>query len=171
MLSFTYTVVFALGFSWQEALALVFICGVINILITVTKIRKLIIVGIPEAIQHAIGGGIGVSLLISGSRTLAFTVHIRKHLALIPSTASRLWKAHWPSNTGLNPWFQTAVLFRRWLTSPSRCRVSLDRFGHHGDLERRKGAWCYFDRDPINHDYRDSDGRDRFTSQCRQLVW
>ncbi|MDP4355076.1 solute carrier family 23 protein, partial [Escherichia coli] len=38
---FTYTVVFALGFSWQEALALVFICGVINILITVTKIRKL----------------------------------------------------------------------------------------------------------------------------------
>ena len=56
---FTYTVVFALGFSWQEALALVFICGVINILITVTKIRKLIIVAIPETIQHAIGGGIG----------------------------------------------------------------------------------------------------------------
>ncbi len=44
---FTYTVVAALGFSWQQALALVFLCGVINILITVTKIRKLIITAIP----------------------------------------------------------------------------------------------------------------------------
>jgi len=44
---FTYTVVFALGYSWQQALALVFICGLFNIFITVTKIRKLIIVAIP----------------------------------------------------------------------------------------------------------------------------
>jgi AGZA family xanthine/uracil permease-like MFS transporter len=34
---FTYTVVLTLGFSWQEGLAMVFICGLINILITVTK--------------------------------------------------------------------------------------------------------------------------------------
>lgn len=57
---FTYTVVFALGYTWQQALALVFICGLFNIFITVTKIRKLIIVAIPEVLQHAIGGGIGV---------------------------------------------------------------------------------------------------------------
>jgi AGZA family xanthine/uracil permease-like MFS transporter len=57
---FTYTVVFALGYNWQQALALVFICGLFNIFITVTKIRKLIIVAIPEVLQHAIGGGIGV---------------------------------------------------------------------------------------------------------------
>ena len=69
---FTYTVVFALGFSWQEALALVFICGVINILITVTKIRKLIIVAIPEAIQHAIGGGIGVFVAYIGIKNAGF---------------------------------------------------------------------------------------------------
>ena len=30
---FTFTVVFALGFTWQEALAMVFLCGVVNILI------------------------------------------------------------------------------------------------------------------------------------------
>ncbi|MDD2446509.1 MAG: NCS2 family permease, partial [Tissierellia bacterium] len=36
---FTYTVVFGLGFTWQQALAMVFICGVVNIIITVTKIR------------------------------------------------------------------------------------------------------------------------------------
>ena len=31
---FTYTVVFALGFTWEQALALVFICGLLNIFIT-----------------------------------------------------------------------------------------------------------------------------------------
>lgn len=38
---FTYTVVFGLGFTWQQALAMVFICGVVNIIITVTKFVKL----------------------------------------------------------------------------------------------------------------------------------
>jgi len=69
---FTYTVVFALGFSWQQALALVFICGVINILITVTKIRKMIILAIPESIQHAIGGGIGVFVAYVGLKNAGF---------------------------------------------------------------------------------------------------
>ena len=40
---FVYTVCFTLGFTWQQALSMVFICGLINILITVTKIRKFII--------------------------------------------------------------------------------------------------------------------------------
>ncbi|KRM71649.1 NCS2 family nucleobase cation symporter-2 [Lacticaseibacillus brantae DSM 23927] len=69
---FTYTVVFALGFSWQQALALVFICGVINILITVTKIRKLIILAIPDVLQHAIGGGIGVFVAYVGLKNAGF---------------------------------------------------------------------------------------------------
>ena len=57
---FTYTVVFALGFTWQEALSMVFICGIINVLITVTKVRKMLILAIPEFLQHAISAGIGV---------------------------------------------------------------------------------------------------------------
>ena len=63
---FTYTVVFGLGFSWQQALAMVFLCGLINVLITVTKIRKSIIVAIPSSIQHAIGGGIGIFIAYIG---------------------------------------------------------------------------------------------------------
>lgn len=66
---FTYTVCFALGFSWQEALALVFVCGLINILITVTKIRKSIIHSIPESLQHAIGGGIGIFIAYVGLKS------------------------------------------------------------------------------------------------------
>ncbi len=63
---FTYTVVFALGFSWQQALAMVFLCGMINVLITVTKIRKSIIKAIPSSLQHAIGGGIGIFIAYIG---------------------------------------------------------------------------------------------------------
>jgi AGZA family xanthine/uracil permease-like MFS transporter len=63
---FTYTVVFALGFTWQQALAMVFICGVINIIITVTRIRKSIIKAIPRSLQNAIGGGIGVFIAYIG---------------------------------------------------------------------------------------------------------
>jgi AGZA family xanthine/uracil permease-like MFS transporter len=63
---FTYTVCFGLGFTWQQALGLVFICGVINILITVTKIRKSIIKAIPRSLQNAIGGGIGIFIAYIG---------------------------------------------------------------------------------------------------------
>src|SRR5690554_2761073 len=50
---FTYTVCFGLGFTWQQALAMVFICGVVNVIITVTKIRKAIIRAIPVKIGRA----------------------------------------------------------------------------------------------------------------------
>ena len=66
---FTYTVVFAMGFSWQQALAMVFICGVINILITVTRLRKAIIKSIPLSLQNAIGGGIGIFIAYIGVKS------------------------------------------------------------------------------------------------------
>lgn len=73
---FVFTVVFALGFTWQEALAMVFICGLINIIITVTKIRKMIIQSIPRSLQSAIGGGIGIFIAYIGIKNaglLSFT--------------------------------------------------------------------------------------------------
>jgi AGZA family xanthine/uracil permease-like MFS transporter len=63
---FTFTVVGILGFTWQQALSMVFICGLINILITVTKIRKHIIKAIPSSLQNAIGGGIGIFIAYIG---------------------------------------------------------------------------------------------------------
>ncbi len=63
---FVYTVCFALGFTWQQALSMVFICGLINVLITVTKVRKYIIKAIPVSLQHAIGGGIGLFVAYIG---------------------------------------------------------------------------------------------------------
>ncbi len=74
---FTYTVCFALGFTWQQALAMVFICGIINILITVTKVRKSIIKSIPESLQLAIGAGIGLFIAYIGlkdANIIKFTI-------------------------------------------------------------------------------------------------
>ncbi len=73
---FTFTVVFGLGFTWQQGLAMVFICGIINIIITTTKIRKMIIKAIPESLQYAISGGIGLFIAYIGikqARFLSFT--------------------------------------------------------------------------------------------------
>lgn len=63
---FTYTVCFGLGFTWQQALAMVFICGIINIIITVTNVRKAIIKSIPRTLQLAIGAGIGLFIAYIG---------------------------------------------------------------------------------------------------------
>jgi AGZA family xanthine/uracil permease-like MFS transporter len=82
---FTYTVCFALGFKWQQALAMVFICGIINIIITVTKIRKSIIKAIPRSLQNAIGGGIGIFIAYIGVKSaglLSFTSDPGKNIVL-----------------------------------------------------------------------------------------
>ncbi len=63
---FVFTVCFGSGFKWQEALGMVFICGLFNILITVTKVRKMIIKSIPLSLQNAIGGGIGIFIAYIG---------------------------------------------------------------------------------------------------------
>ena len=74
---FTFTVVFGMGFTWQQALALVFICGIINIIITTTSIRKTIIKAIPTSLQYAISGGIGLFIAYCGlkqAHLINFTV-------------------------------------------------------------------------------------------------
>lgn len=56
---FTYTVVFTMGYSWQAALASVFISGIVFLIISVTGLRKMIINAIPKQLKLAIGAGIG----------------------------------------------------------------------------------------------------------------
>jgi AGZA family xanthine/uracil permease-like MFS transporter len=86
---FTFTVCGVLGFTWQQALAMVFICGLINITITVTKVRKMIIKAIPESIQNAIGGGIGIFVAYIGVKNaglLSFTSDPGKYALLESGT-------------------------------------------------------------------------------------
>lgn len=84
---FTFTVCFGLGYSWQQALAIVFICGLINILITVTNIRKSIINSIPLSLQYAISGGIGLFITYIGLKQggfLGFTAEKQNILSTLP---------------------------------------------------------------------------------------
>ena len=59
---FAFTVVGALGYSWQQALGAVFISGIIFILLTVTGARSWLIRGIPGSLRSAIAAGIGLFL-------------------------------------------------------------------------------------------------------------
>ncbi len=73
---FTFTVCLGMGIPWEQALAVVFICGLINIVITVTKIRKMIIYAIPKSLQYAISAGIGLFIAyigMMGGHLLDFT--------------------------------------------------------------------------------------------------
>ena len=66
---FTYTICGTLGFTWQQGLAMVFICGVINVLITITSIRKRVIKAIPTFMQDAITVGIGLFITYIGVKS------------------------------------------------------------------------------------------------------
>lgn len=59
---FAFTIVAAMGYTWQQALGAVFISGVIFVIITVTGIRSWLIKGIPQSLQSAIAAGIGMFL-------------------------------------------------------------------------------------------------------------
>lgn len=69
---FTYTVVMGLGFTWQEGLAMVFVCGVVNIIVTVTKLRRFLIAAIPVDLQQAISGGVGLFIAYIGVKSAGF---------------------------------------------------------------------------------------------------
>lgn len=61
---FAFTVVGALGFTWQQALGAVFISGVIFLILTVTGVRKWLVDGIPHSLRSSIAAGIGLFLAI-----------------------------------------------------------------------------------------------------------
>lgn len=71
---FTYTVVFALGFSWEQALAAVLVSGLLFLLISVTGLRKAVINAIPKDLKHAVTVGIGFFIAFIGLRNSGFIV-------------------------------------------------------------------------------------------------
>lgn len=63
---FTYTIVQSGGFSWQEALATVFVAGIIFIIIAFTPLARVITTSIPDSLKEAITVGIGILLILIG---------------------------------------------------------------------------------------------------------
>lgn len=71
---FTYTIVMTYGFTWQEALAAVFITGVLFLIISFTGVRKTVINAIPTDLKHAIGAGIGFFIAFIGFKNAGIIV-------------------------------------------------------------------------------------------------
>ncbi|QRI63165.1 NCS2 family permease [Shinella sp. PSBB067] len=71
---FAFTVVAALGFTWQQALGAVFISGVIFVILTVTGVRSWLIEGIPHSLRSAIAAGIGLFLGIIALKSSGIVV-------------------------------------------------------------------------------------------------
>lgn len=62
---FTYTLCFGFGYTWQQALALTFISGMIFFVIALIAGKKAITL-IPENLRHAITAGVGLFIMLIG---------------------------------------------------------------------------------------------------------
>ena len=89
---FAYTLVLVMGFTWQQALAAVFIEGVVFILLTVFKVREAIVRAIPMNLRYAISVGIGLFIAFIGL----------KNGGIIVSSDATV--------TTLGPWNNTSLL-------------------------------------------------------------
>ncbi len=63
---FAYTVVLGMGYSWQVALAAVFVEGLVFIVLSVTNVREAIFNAIPMSLKHAVSAGIGLFIAFIG---------------------------------------------------------------------------------------------------------
>ena len=71
---FAYTLVGAMGYSWQTALAAVFVEGIIFILLTVFNIRDKVVNCIPLNLRYAISVGIGMFIAFVGLKNAGIVV-------------------------------------------------------------------------------------------------
>lgn len=63
---FTYTLVHSMGLSWQEALGVVVVSGIIVTIVSFTRISQLLLEAIPHSLKHAITVGLGLFLTLIG---------------------------------------------------------------------------------------------------------
>lgn len=72
---FTYGVVLGMGYAWQTALGAVFLSGCIFILLSLFKIREIIINSIPTSIKQGVVAGIGAFLAFIALQTSGVIVN------------------------------------------------------------------------------------------------
>ena len=71
---FTFGVIFGMGYTFQQALAAVFVAGIVFIALSVTPARKYIINSIPKSMKLGVGAGIGLFLAIIGLKNAGVVV-------------------------------------------------------------------------------------------------
>ena len=71
---FAYTVVLQMGYTWQMALAAVFVEGLIFIALSLTNVREAIFNAIPMNLKHAVSAGIGLFIAFIGLQNAKIVV-------------------------------------------------------------------------------------------------
>jgi adenine/guanine/hypoxanthine permease len=71
---FTFSVVLGMGVKWEVALGAVFWSGIVFIILSVLKVRELIVKAIPKQIRYAIAAGIGLFITFIGFVNAKFIV-------------------------------------------------------------------------------------------------
>ena len=87
---FAYTVVINMGYSWEMALAAVFIEGLIFIVLSLTKVREGIFNAIPMCLKNAVSAGIGLFIAFIGLQNAKLTVNSDSTLVTIFSMSGSL---------------------------------------------------------------------------------
>lgn len=82
---FAYTVVLNMGYSWQMALAAVFVEGIIFIILSLTNVREAIFNAIPMNLKHAVSVGIGLFIAFIGLQNAGLVVNSDATLVSIQS--------------------------------------------------------------------------------------
>ena len=72
---FVYTVCLTMGYSWQFALTAILLEGIIFIILSVTKVRDLIVKAIPDTLTKAIRAGIGLYIAFIGLQNAGIIVN------------------------------------------------------------------------------------------------
>ena len=71
---FAYTLCQAMGYSWQQSLAIMLIEGIVFLLITFINVREAILNAIPKNLRHAISVGIGMFIAFIGLKNAGIIV-------------------------------------------------------------------------------------------------
>ena len=71
---FVFTVCLTMGYSWEFALTAILIEGFLFVVMTLTKIRTLIVDAIPATLKRAIGAGIGLFIAFIGLKNAGIIV-------------------------------------------------------------------------------------------------
>lgn len=80
---FAYGVVKGMGYTWEAALGAVFISGCLFLIVSITRIREVIVNGIPHSIRSAITAGIGLFLAIIALKNAGIiTAHPATYITL-----------------------------------------------------------------------------------------
>ncbi|QVK19647.1 NCS2 family permease [Mycoplasmatota bacterium] len=73
---FTYTVIFTMGYKFEQALAGIFISGIIFLILALTGVREKIINAIPNNLKLAVGAGIGFFIAFIGLKNSGIITYL-----------------------------------------------------------------------------------------------